>query len=189
MKGGARFVLRAPPPSRGRACEPEHDRQQAQAVTICRSDALETSTQLRITTVLPGGAVSLTLLAIGSRGKFFGLAITSICAGPTIAIPFSLFAEATFCDRLRKVRAERGLTQKQLAKQAGLAWVFVVAGYHGGRGAVQVGRHSDLLGTPHTEALCRLGRLCGLFAPSRSRYSQGLGCACLHAPQVLMSWT
>ena len=57
-------------------------------------------------------------------------------SGPTIAIPFSLLSEATFRDRLRKVRAERGLTQKQLARQAGLAWDLVYRwerGMHGAR--------------------------------------------------------
>jgi hypothetical protein len=44
-------------------------------------DVLETSTQLHITTALPGSTASLILLAIGSRGKFLALAVTSICAG------------------------------------------------------------------------------------------------------------
>ena len=44
-------------------------------------DVVETSTQLHITAALPGGALSLTLLAIGSRGKYIALAVTSICAG------------------------------------------------------------------------------------------------------------
>jgi hypothetical protein len=44
-------------------------------------DVLETSTQLHITSALPGSALSLILLAIGSRGKFLGLAVVSFCAG------------------------------------------------------------------------------------------------------------
>jgi hypothetical protein len=44
-------------------------------------DGLETSTQLHITAALPGSAVSLTFLAIGSRGKFLALAVTCVCAG------------------------------------------------------------------------------------------------------------
>ena len=49
------------------------------AALVC--DVLETSTQLHITAALPGSAASLTLLAIGSRGKYLALAVTSICAG------------------------------------------------------------------------------------------------------------
>jgi len=44
-------------------------------------DVLETSTQLHITSALPGSTVSLTLLAIGSRGKFLALAVVCACAG------------------------------------------------------------------------------------------------------------
>jgi hypothetical protein len=44
-------------------------------------DVLETSTQLHITAALPGSTVSLTLLAIGSRGKFLAAAVSSACAG------------------------------------------------------------------------------------------------------------
>ena len=44
-------------------------------------DVLETSTQLRITAELPGSAAALTLLAIGSRGKFLGLGVVCLCAG------------------------------------------------------------------------------------------------------------
>jgi hypothetical protein len=44
-------------------------------------DVLETATQLHITGALPGSSPSLTLLAIGSRGKFLGLAVVSACAG------------------------------------------------------------------------------------------------------------
>jgi hypothetical protein len=44
-------------------------------------DVLETSTQLHITAALPGSTVALTLLAIGSRGKYLAVAVTSICAG------------------------------------------------------------------------------------------------------------
>lgn len=44
-------------------------------------DVLETATQLRITSELPGSPTSLTLLAIGSTGKFLALAVLCICAG------------------------------------------------------------------------------------------------------------
>jgi hypothetical protein len=44
-------------------------------------DVLETVTQLHITGALPGSSLSLTLLAIGSRGKFLGLAVVSTSAG------------------------------------------------------------------------------------------------------------
>jgi hypothetical protein len=44
-------------------------------------DVLETATQLHITGALPGSSLSLTLLVIGSRGKFLGLAVVSTCAG------------------------------------------------------------------------------------------------------------
>ncbi|MBI4518973.1 MAG: hypothetical protein HY699_24545 [Deltaproteobacteria bacterium] len=44
-------------------------------------DVLETSTQLRITGELPGGSTALALLAIGSAGKFLGLAVVCLCAG------------------------------------------------------------------------------------------------------------
>lgn len=44
-------------------------------------DVLETTTQLYLTAALPGSGLSLTLLAIGSRGKFLGLAVVSTCAG------------------------------------------------------------------------------------------------------------
>jgi hypothetical protein len=44
-------------------------------------DVLETATQLHVTGALPGTGLSLTLLAIGSRGKFLGLALVSVCAG------------------------------------------------------------------------------------------------------------
>ena len=44
-------------------------------------DVLETSTQLYISGALPGGAASLALLTIGSRGKFLGLAVVCGCAG------------------------------------------------------------------------------------------------------------
>ena len=57
-------------------------------------DGLETSTQLHITTALPGSAVALTLLAIGSRGKYLALAVTSICAG------LAMFARGKIVARL-----------------------------------------------------------------------------------------
>ena len=44
-------------------------------------DVLETSAQLYITSSLPGSASSLVLLAIGSTGKFLGLAVVGVCAG------------------------------------------------------------------------------------------------------------
>jgi len=44
-------------------------------------DVLETSMQLHITGALPGGAASLVLLTIGSRGKFLALAVVCVCAG------------------------------------------------------------------------------------------------------------
>jgi hypothetical protein len=44
-------------------------------------DVLETATQLRITAELPGSAAALTLLAIGSRGKFLALGVVCLCAG------------------------------------------------------------------------------------------------------------
>jgi hypothetical protein len=44
-------------------------------------DVLETATQLRLTDALPGTSTQLTLLAIGSRGKYLGLAIASLAAG------------------------------------------------------------------------------------------------------------
>ncbi|HEX7406384.1 MAG TPA: helix-turn-helix transcriptional regulator [Candidatus Binatia bacterium] len=47
--------------------------------------------------------------------------VFGVGASPTIAVPFALFAEATFPERLKKLRLARGLTQKQLAREAGLA--------------------------------------------------------------------
>jgi hypothetical protein len=44
-------------------------------------DILETATQLYITGGLPGSAASLTLLALGSTGKFLALALVCACAG------------------------------------------------------------------------------------------------------------
>jgi len=44
-------------------------------------DVLETSTQLRITAELPGSATALTVLAIGSTGKYLGLSVVCLCAG------------------------------------------------------------------------------------------------------------
>ena len=46
--------------------------------------------------------------------------VFGVGASPTIAVPFALFAEATFPERLKKLRLARGLTQKQLAREAGL---------------------------------------------------------------------
>jgi hypothetical protein len=51
------------------------------AVAAVGFDVLETSTQLHITGQLPGSAASLTLLAMGSRGKWLALAIVCACAG------------------------------------------------------------------------------------------------------------
>jgi hypothetical protein len=48
--------------------------------TLC-SDVLETSVQLYITSSLPGSALALVLLTIGSTGKFLGLAVVGVCAG------------------------------------------------------------------------------------------------------------
>jgi hypothetical protein len=53
----------------------------AAVVAALLFDVLETSTQLHITAALPGSSAALTLLAIGSRGKFLALALTSLCAG------------------------------------------------------------------------------------------------------------
>ena len=53
----------------------------AAVVAALAFDVLETATQLHITATLPGSAVALTLLAIGSRGKFLGLAVVCLCAG------------------------------------------------------------------------------------------------------------
>jgi hypothetical protein len=47
-------------------------------------DALETATQLRITRELPGTSSTLTLLAIGSAGKFAVLSVVSLCAGAAL---------------------------------------------------------------------------------------------------------
>jgi hypothetical protein len=44
-------------------------------------DVLETSTQLHITAELPGSPAALTLLAIGSTGKYLALAVICACAG------------------------------------------------------------------------------------------------------------
>jgi len=44
-------------------------------------DVIETATQLHITTALPGTSVSLTLLAIGSTGKYLCLVVVCLCAG------------------------------------------------------------------------------------------------------------
>lgn len=39
---------------------------------------------------------------------------------PTIAVPFSVFPDATFAQRLRRLRIERGLKQTELSLAAGL---------------------------------------------------------------------
>jgi DNA-binding XRE family transcriptional regulator len=39
----------------------------------------------------------------------------------TLTVPFCFFGAATFAQRLRKLRMQRGLTQKQLAVEAGLS--------------------------------------------------------------------
>jgi transcriptional regulator with XRE-family HTH domain len=39
---------------------------------------------------------------------------------PTIAVPFSVFPDATFAGRLKKLRIERGLKQTELSLKAGL---------------------------------------------------------------------
>jgi transcriptional regulator with XRE-family HTH domain len=40
---------------------------------------------------------------------------------PTISLPFSVFGDTTFAQRLKRLRLECGLTQKQLSLKAGLA--------------------------------------------------------------------
>jgi hypothetical protein len=57
----------------------------AAVVATLAFDVLETSTQLHMTGTLPGSTLSLTLLAIGSRGKFLGLAVVSLCAGAAMS--------------------------------------------------------------------------------------------------------
>lgn len=44
-------------------------------------DVVETSVQLYLTGHLPGGPVALTLLAVGSTGKYVMLALVAVCAG------------------------------------------------------------------------------------------------------------
>ncbi|HEX7407624.1 MAG TPA: helix-turn-helix transcriptional regulator, partial [Candidatus Binatia bacterium] len=39
---------------------------------------------------------------------------------PTISLPFSVFADGTFAQRLKKLRVERGLKQAELSLKAGL---------------------------------------------------------------------
>src|SRR5262245_19968355 len=64
------------------------------AVAAVGFDVLETATQLHITGQLPGSAASLTLLAIGSTGKYLALAIASACVG------FALLARKTLLGRI-----------------------------------------------------------------------------------------
>jgi hypothetical protein len=52
----------------------------------CLSDVLETSTQLYITSYLPGPVTSLVFLAIGSTGKFLGIAVAAVCAGAAMLV-------------------------------------------------------------------------------------------------------
>jgi len=53
----------------------------ATVVAALAFDVLETATQLHITDQLPGTALSLRLLAVGSVGKFLALAALCVCAG------------------------------------------------------------------------------------------------------------
>ena len=56
------------------------------AAVACVSDVLETSTQLYITSYLPGPVTSLVFLAIGSTGKFLGIAVAAVCAGAAMVV-------------------------------------------------------------------------------------------------------
>jgi len=56
------------------------------AIVACVSDVLETSIQLYITSSLPGPVTSLVLLAIGSTGKFLGIAVAAVCAGAAMLV-------------------------------------------------------------------------------------------------------
>jgi len=57
-------------------------------------DVLETSTQLHITTALPGSTAALTALTIGSRGKYLALAVVCLCAG------IAMFARGKIAGRI-----------------------------------------------------------------------------------------
>jgi hypothetical protein len=56
------------------------------AAVACVSDVLETSTQLYITSSLPGPVTSLVLLTIGSTLKFLGIAGAAVCAGAAMLV-------------------------------------------------------------------------------------------------------
>jgi hypothetical protein len=61
------------------------------AVVACVCDVLETSVQLYITSSLPGTVTSLVLLAIGSTGKFLGIAVAAMCAGAAMLVRGGIF--------------------------------------------------------------------------------------------------
>ena len=78
-----------------------------------------------------------------------------------ISVPFSILQERTFAERLKKVRVERGYTQKQLSREAGLSVELVYKWeneYHGPsrrmlqRVATVLGVSPDfLLGSPRKQ--------------------------------------
>ena len=53
---------------------------------------------------------------------------------PTLRVPFSLYPERTFAERLKKTRIERGLEQTELSKKAGLAKDLIWRWENGGYG-------------------------------------------------------